>query len=60
MMEKEEFSRGNIIDQILCNIIGYSQENGNLLTKYNDEFYLAYFDRLKIDETIKKVPVQHK
>jgi hypothetical protein len=59
-MEKEEFTKSNIIDQILYNFIGYSQLNGGLLTKYNDEFYLSYFDRLKIDETIKKVPIQQK
>ena len=59
-MEKEEYTKSSIIDQILYNFIGYSQQNGSLLTKYNDEFYLSYFDRLKIDETIKKVPPNKK
>lgn len=47
-MEKEEYTQ-DMIDHILCNVIGYSQQNGNLLTKYDDNFYLSYFDRLKID-----------
>jgi hypothetical protein len=34
-MEKEDYSE-ETIKQILTNIIGYSQENGDLLTKYND------------------------
>lgn len=48
------------MDQILANVVGYSAQNGNLLTKYNDHFYLNYFDRLKIDETLKKVPSHQK
>lgn len=58
-MQKEEYSH-EMIDHILRNVIGYSQLNGDLLSKYNDAFYLAYFDRLKIDETMKKVSTHHK
>lgn len=49
-----------MIDQIIINVIGYSQKNGDLLHKYNDDFYLSYFDRFKIDETIKKIPEEQK
>jgi hypothetical protein len=38
-------SEGNIADRIIDNIVGYSQQHGNLLHKYNLEFFLAYFDR---------------
>lgn len=58
-MEKEEYTQ-DIIDQIICNVIGYSQANGNLLHKYNDAFYLNYFDRIKIDETVRKAPAHQK
>ena len=56
-MEREEKSTNSadLIEQIVSNVIGFSQSNGNLLNKYNDEFYLNYFDRLKIDETMKKL-----
>lgn len=58
-MEKEEYTQ-QMIDQIICNVIGYSQANNDLLNKYSDQFYLSYFDRLKIDQTIKKVPQHQK
>lgn len=58
-MEKEEYTQ-DMIEQIIYNVIGYSQQNGDLLCKYNDEFYLSYFDRLKIDEAVKKVTIHTK
>ena len=53
-MEKEE-SQAITIDKLINNFIGFSQSHGHLLAKYNDAFYLNYFDRLKIDETVKKI-----
>lgn len=34
-MEKEEYTQ-EMIDQIICNVIGFSQANGDLLRKYSD------------------------
>lgn len=53
-MKKEESSKITI-DKLITNFIGYSQSHDHLLTKYNDSFYLNYFDRLKIDESVKKI-----
>ena len=35
----------NSAEQLITNIIEYSNRNGRLLEKYNLEFYLNYFDR---------------
>ena len=63
-MEREEKLSStysvDLIEQIVSNVIGFSQAGGNLLTKYNDDFFLNYFDRLKIDETIKKLESHQK
>ena len=63
-MEREEKLTSsysiNLIEQIVSNVIGFSQAQGNLLNKYNDAFFLNYFDRLKIDETTKKLESHQK
>lgn len=55
----EEYN-SSAIEKIINNFIGYSQHHGHLLQKYNDSFYLNYFDRLKIDEAVKKVDSHQK
>ncbi len=30
------------------NIVSFSQQNGNLLSKYNEKFFLQYFDRTNL------------
>lgn len=55
METEENHHPSDLIDQIITNVIGFSQKNGNLLTKYDDQFFLAYFDRIKIDQTLKKL-----
>ena len=32
-------------DKLITNIVGFSQEHGDLLNKFNLDFYLHYFDR---------------
>ena len=60
-MEREEKTiTPSLIDQIIANVIGFSQTNGNLLEKYTDTFFLNYFDRMKIDETLKKLESHQK
>lgn len=49
-----------MVEHLLCNFIGYSQENGDLLNKFTDEYILVYFDRFKIDEAVKKVQSHQK
>lgn len=38
----------NPADKLINNIVGYSQEHGDLLAKYSLDFYLNYFDRSAI------------
>jgi hypothetical protein len=53
-MEKELSS--DLISLMIGNLIGYSESQGGLIEKYEEEFYLDYFDRMKIDEATRKVP----
>jgi hypothetical protein len=38
---KQNFSR----QQAISNIIKHSEENNNLIEKYNEDFFVNYFDR---------------
>ena len=43
-------------EQLINNIVQYSQRNGKLLEKYNLEYYLNYFDRNAIMSVAAKLP----
>jgi hypothetical protein len=38
-------NQSNSADSIIDNILAYSQQQANLLDKYNLQFFLNYFDR---------------
>ena len=55
-MEKSKEISEELIHQMIANLVGYSESHGDLLTKYHEQFYLSYFDRVKIDQASKEFP----
>ena len=62
-MEEKKTEKGidlseELIEQMVNNLIGYSELNGNLLDKFQEPFFLSYFDRFRIEEASLKFPSQ--